>query len=141
LLASVGISAPAIAGTCTISTVPVIFGNYTPSNATALDGVGSVITICNNIGGQVANPVFVGIDGGGSSNINARRMTSGANTLNYQLYKDATRITVWGDTGAQRVNYNGRNRTATTPIYGRVPALQNVAAGIYSDTLTVTVTF
>ena len=68
-------------------------------------------------------------------------MTSGAHTLNYNLYTTNTRTTVWGDStaGTSKVNANGTIVAKT--VYGRIPALQNAFVGSYSDTITVTIAF
>ena len=134
--AGLACAVPAHAG-CSIATTAVAFGTYDPQVATALDGVGSVTTVCDSAS---TNNVSVAINGGGSNNVNARRMTSGASTLGYQLYSNSARSTVWG-TGGSALSYTGRNRTVTRTIYGRIPARQNVTAGSYVDTLIVTVTF
>ena len=76
-------------------------------------------------------------------------MLSGANPLNYNLYFDAAYTQVRGDgtggsqTGGANFTLSNSNKTdsTTSTIYGRAPALQDVAAGTYSDTITVTITY
>jgi spore coat protein U-like protein len=66
-----------------------------------------------------------------------------SNYLNYEIYSDSSRTTVWGNSGGSLValgaapSKTARNVTA----YGRVTANQDVPAGSYSDTVTATVTF
>jgi spore coat protein U-like protein len=69
-----------------------------------------------------------------------RRMISGSNLLNYTLYQDAARQTVWGDSGAGLLNGTGNGAAQTLTIYGRVPA-QVVPAGNYADSVKITVTY
>jgi spore coat protein U-like protein len=67
-------------------------------------------------------------------------MTDGTDTLNYELYSDAPRSSIWGSTLATGESYTSTSNAETTyDIYGRVPALQDVGAGSYSDTVTITV--
>ena len=79
-------------------------------------------------------------------------MTSGAETLNYNLYTTAARNIVWGDgSGATQqvagaISVPGGAKvtvTATHTVYGRISAPQNVAAGTYVTTspIVVTVTY
>jgi spore coat protein U-like protein len=68
-------------------------------------------------------------------------MENGAFTLSYNLYTDASRVTVWGDGSAGTATLNGDAEEATYTLYGRVPARQNVHTGEYTDTLIATVTY
>jgi spore coat protein U-like protein len=69
-----------------------------------------------------------------------RQMTSGANTLNYDLYVDAAMTIVWG-TGADSQAVPAAGGTQTVPLYGRIFAQQDAAVGSYSDAITVTFNF
>ena len=69
-----------------------------------------------------------------------RQMTSGANTLNYDLYSDAAMTTLWG-VGADSRPVPAGGGTTTVPLYGRIFALQDAAVGSYSDTIVVTFNF
>ena len=97
-------------------------------------------------GGWTADWVFV--DAGkvlakwSVSDPDARRaMSAGAHGMNYQLYSDAARTTVWGTTGGDLVNATGTGVQVDHTVYGRVAASQNVAVGSYTDTVNVTVTY
>jgi len=70
-------------------------------------------------------------------------MTDGSNTLEYNLYTDAGRTTVWGDGTASSVTAAGTGSGAqqSLTVYGRIPASQSVPAGSYSDTVTATINF
>jgi spore coat protein U-like protein len=69
-----------------------------------------------------------------------RQMTSGANTLDYDLYFDAAMTIVWG-TGADSHSLPSGPGQQTVPLYGRIFAQQDVAVGSYADTITVTFNF
>ena len=73
-----------------------------------------------------------------------RRMTGGAAAfLTYELYKDSTHATIWGDTADAALdvpaapNRNPRDFT----VYGRVAAAQDAPVGAYTDTVVATVNF
>jgi spore coat protein U-like protein len=72
------------------------------------------------------------------------RHDSGSDRLAYNFYVDAGGAAVWGDgTGgtATRSDRVFKNKPWTVTIYGRIPAGQDVSAGSYSDTLTITINF
>ena len=84
----------------------------------------------------------VGLDGGGSGNINARRMINGTNNVGYQLYSNSARTNVWGNTvGTDTVAGSGNGTSQTLTVYGRVPPQTTPVAAVYNDTVNVTVTY
>ena len=69
-------------------------------------------------------------------------MSAGANTVNYSLYSDSGRTTVWGNTiGTNTVAATGNGASQSYSVYGRVTAQTTPAPATYSDTVTVTVTY
>lgn len=72
-----------------------------------------------------------------------RRMTGpGGGLIRYELYRDASRNQRWGNTvDTDTSNGVGTGSTQSLTVYGRVPAQETPAAGTYSDTVTVTLTF
>jgi spore coat protein U-like protein len=78
----------------------------------------------------------------------SRRMDStsgsgvGANFVDYELYTDSARTTVWPTTaGTAPYPYIGTGAAQSIPVYGRVPAQTTPPAGNYYDTVSVTVTY
>lgn len=72
------------------------------------------------------------------------RQDGGTDFLDYNFYADPGASAVWGDgTGGTltRSNRVSKNSPWTLTIYGRVPPGQDVAAGSYSDLLTITINF
>ena len=89
-------------------------------------------------------PYNIGLDAGTGSGatVATRKLTNGANTINYSLYQDAGRATVWGNTvSTNTVGATGNGASQSYSVYGRVPAQTTPAAAVYSDTITVTVTY
>ncbi len=133
-------SVAAIAATCSIGTTPVSFGAYDVFSTIPVDITGSITFNCD-----AAASVSVVLSKGGSSTYNPRRMLSGIEQLNYNLYLDAAKSTIWGDgTGSTSIYSNPStpvNQNVTVTIYGSVPARQNAKVGSYSDTVTVTINY
>jgi spore coat protein U-like protein len=122
-----------------VTTTSVAFGTYNPVNGAPTDSTGSVSYFCPG----ALSPV-ISISAGSSGSFSPRHMTSTTtDVLTYNLYLDAARTTVWGDGtgGSATVNGTVATNPATNTIYGRIFPGQSIAAGSYSDTLTVTINF
>jgi spore coat protein U-like protein len=133
--------ARAAAGTCSVASVsPVAFGGYDVFDAAPVDSTGSITLECTDVTQDDA--VRVSLEPGGGGTFAGRRLIAGAFALAYQLYLDAARHTVWGDGTGGTTAYGplpASEGTTTLTIFGRVPAGQDVGAGVYGDTITVTV--
>jgi len=127
---------------CTITTAPVNFGAYDPvaANAAApLDGTGTITVTCTR--GAVSK---VGLGTGSNAQGATRRMSQGAaEYLNYELYKDASHSTIWGDTDTTALDVTAAPSQAprTFTVYGQVAAAQDAVVGTYTDTVLATVVF
>ena len=126
---------------CSISVTSVNFGSYNVFGGSATDSTGTITYNCNN----QANNVGVTLSKGVSASYNPRTMTKAGEVLNYNLYRDAARTSIWGDGTAGTVTYTRNNppngNDVTLTIYGRVPAGQDVSAGVYSDTVSAVINF
>jgi spore coat protein U-like protein len=127
-----------VANNCTISTAQLAFGSYDPVTANAsadATGDGHVYIACTK--GASAT---IDLGNGGAADANSRRLTSGANTLNYQLYYLGS---VWGaGVGTGGVTYNSASKTQQDLVVnGKVPGGQDVPAGTYTNTIVATVNF
>jgi spore coat protein U-like protein len=75
----------------------------------------------------------------------ARRMVNGTtNFLDYNLYQDIGRLTVWGNTAATAPGSAlALGSAQTVTVYGRIPAHTGASlqTGAYTDTVLVTITF
>jgi spore coat protein U-like protein len=134
-LAGAFVCAPAVAATCTISPQSVSFGNYDPLSVQPLDGVGNIAVRCD------AETSFTITFSSGTGSYAVRRMTSGANALEYNLFTDPSRLTVWGDGTAGSATVGATASSAEEAVYGRIAARQNVPAGTYTDVVVVTITY
>jgi spore coat protein U-like protein len=69
-------------------------------------------------------------------------MQNGAALVNYRLYRDAGRTQNWGNSiGTDTLAGTGNGAAQAITVYGRVPAQSTPAAGTYTDTVAVTVTY
>jgi len=124
---------------CSVSATDLGFGAYDPLNATNTDATTTLGVTCT-----LTTTYDVGLDAGTGTGATTtvRVMEFGANTLNYALYQETGRTTIWGDSvGVDTVSGTGTGASQALTIYGRIPALQSVTPGAYADLITVTVTF
>lgn len=143
---------------CTIETRPLSFSNYDPLEGTDVDAIGQIIYTCDNSGGNGAGtrakPENKGIRiemAQGHSNSFASRGMVGPESLatgrllDYNIYLDATRRTVWGTGEGPTQVYTDTNPPNRTPVvvpaFGRIFGRQDVLPGPYSDDVPVRILF
>ncbi len=122
---------------CTISATTLDFGSTGSQFSSNLDVGSSINTICTRDAAyQIA------LDNGSNYSAPNRRMASGANRVNYDLYRDAARSQRWGSSlGSDTLSGIGTGSTTTTPVYGRVPVQSGLVIGSYTDTIVATISF
>jgi len=132
-----------VASNCTISTLAVGFPNYDPilvHATTPDDNTSGSVTITCTRGATTTIGLSLGANFTGTQ---ARMLNGAANYLNYGLFQDAGRTTVWGNTApnlfAPPVAPSKAARTYA--VYARIPAGQDVPAGAHADTVVATVNF
>jgi spore coat protein U-like protein len=142
-----GVARAASGASCSVDTssAQIAFGTYDPLSPTPLDGVGTLRISCdkNNVAASFA------LDRGGSGSFLPRSMSSGTDTLPYNLYAGSPNSgIVFGDgsggtqtAGATTAPVGGGNFVGEVQVFGRIQAGQNAAFGSYSDTIHVQVTF
>lgn len=121
---------------CTVSTQSLAFGSINPIAGTSTNSTASITVTCPS-----STNIEVWISGG-SGTVSQRTMTSGADQLNYNVYRDAALTTIWGD-GAEGTSWTATADSAgtTATVYGHVPNQPAAYPGSYSDSLIVTVSF
>jgi spore coat protein U-like protein len=147
LLACSSSPAYALLQSCSVSATALSFGPYDPTSATARDSTGTVTVACTATLLGLSASWDVLLSTGGSGSFAPRRLFSGGNSLQYNVYINAGRTQVWGDAtgGTAKVSDSqfilvGTSQYSYT-TYGRIPALQDRAPGTYTDTITVTVNY
>lgn len=125
---------------CAVTANDLAFGTYATFGGGDLDSTTTINVMCTN-----GTSYDVALDSGATvgGSIATRLMTDTINTLQYNLYTDASRTSLWGDgTGASvTVSGTGTGTQQSITVYGRVPGSQLVPTGSYSDTVTATVNF
>lgn len=126
---------------CTINSVTGLnFGTYSAASPSASDATGQMIFVCTNVQGAIT----IRLSAGSAGRFTPRQMGSGRGRLDYNLYIDAARTQIWGDgTGGSslRTLVPLNNAATTLEIFGRIPPRQFVPAGIYSDTILITLEY
>jgi spore coat protein U-like protein len=130
-----------VTANCTVSSSPLAFGNVNTISGSNVDGTGGLSVTCTN---GTAWAASAGVGAGSGASFASRKMTSGANLLNYNLYTSSGYTTVWGDgTGSTAtIGGTGSGSAQAVTVYGRVGSGQTtVPTGAYADTVAVTVTY
>jgi spore coat protein U-like protein len=129
-----------ISTACSLSSTAMNFGEVGTAGATTLQTDStSTITVTCTTGGAYT----VALDGGLNAVAAQRNIKSGANTLAYDLFKDAARGTVWTNVTAPAIGL-GTASAQTITVYGRIAAGLPFSASNdtpYSDTVLVTLTY
>jgi spore coat protein U-like protein len=128
-----------ITATCTINSASTLNFGTQGILSTNVDQTSTIAVTCSN-----TTPYNIGLDAGTGSGatVAVRKLTSGGATVNYSLYSDAGRATVWGNTvGTDTVAGTGNGSSQNFTVYGRIPTQTTPAPGTYNDTITVTVTY
>ena len=124
-------------GGCSVSAGGVSFGGYDVFSTADVHSTGNVQISCDT---ATSYSILLGP---GAGSFDQRTLISGDNTLDYNLYTDASRSVVWGDGSGitDVVTGSSSGETVDHGVYGRIPARQNVTAGTYGDTVTITLEF
>jgi spore coat protein U-like protein len=137
-----GVSA-SVAANCIVAATPIAFGNY--------DGTAAV-DVSQNLSVRCTKnlPYTIRLNGGAANSFAPRKLTNGgSDTLEYNLYTDSNRGTVWGNgtsgsTVAGTGNGMGNSSAVAHTIYARLfnsATNQLAPVGAYADTVTVEVTY
>lgn len=126
-----------VEASCSVVASPLAFGT-TGTLASDIDAATTLAVTCSS-----GAAYTVGLDAGDGTGATTttRKLTSGANTINYALYKDAGRTSNFGATGGELASGTGDGTAQTVDVYGRVPGGQTAPAGAYTDAVTVTITY
>jgi spore coat protein U-like protein len=126
-----------------VSATALSFGSYTPASASPAS---TTVTIaCGLLGLDLLPDFTVALSAGNATTPSGRYLVMSGNHLGYNIYTSTGYATVWGDGSGGSVTQSFNSVLSLGTInytgYGRIPAGQNVAAGPYTDNITVTVTY
>ena len=127
-----------VAANCLVAVQNIDFGTKGVLSADS-DATGGVSVTCTP-----GTTYTVALNGGTTNAApTARKMSKGAETVTYGLYKDAARSQPWGDatTPGSTVPGSGNGLIQALTVYGRVPPQTTPTPGTYTDTVVVTVTY
>jgi spore coat protein U-like protein len=131
------INTATVLSACAVVGSTIAFGNYT---STQIDQTGNIAVVCTN-----GTSYTIGLDAGaGTGATTSVRKLSGTlgGTLNYALYRDSGRTNNWGSTiGTDTQAGTGNGLIQNLTVYGRIASAQTPLAGVYTDTVTVTLTY
>jgi len=134
-----------VGANCILTTVAMTFGVYDPLSATPKNANGLVQLVCT-----VGASPSVSLDVGLNSLAGQRRLLSGANLLDYNVFTPVTNAAnaACAYTTAYPTTLPGFALTAAPSVAsrnynlcGQIPAGQSVPNGSYNDTITATITF
>jgi spore coat protein U-like protein len=132
------------AGNCTWLVVPpnVDFGNYSVFSPTPLEINTSFQVRCT----PHTTATVTLTRGTSSTSYDPRTMGNGSELLSYNLYNDSSMTSIWGDgTGGSTeywlFNATPREKVFDESMYARVFPGPDVSAGLYTDTITATLTW
>jgi len=136
-----------ITAACNINASTLDFGSNAGTALLAgnLNSSTTVSVTCTN-----GSPYSIGMDNGANALGGQRRMINGANFISYNLYTDAGHANPWttasSSTTCTTTNScalgTGNGAAQSTTIYGVVPSVAVApAAGSYTDSVTMTVTY
>ena len=132
--------------TCSVSANGLSFGDYNVFAQHENDSVGNLSMSCTGLTESATVAYEIQLSRGSGAYV-SRTLTSDNNVLVYNVYTQANHLFIWGDGSAGTAvlsdSYGLGLSTVSNnyPIYGRIPARQNVNVGSYSDTLMVSVIY
>lgn len=135
------IASATVINDCLVSATPINFGGSVGVLTSAIAATGTITAECTS-----ADSYTIALNKGttsGASLGNRLMAGSGSATVQYQLYTSSSHGTVWGDgtSGTGTVGGTGSGNSQSYTVYGLVPAQTTPAPNLYSDTVTVTVTY
>ena len=128
-----------IAATCVVTSATNLNFGTQGVLAANVDQTSTINVTCTN-----TTPYNIGLDKGvNGASVTTRQMKSaGPALINYSLFSDAGRTVNWGNTvGTDTVAATGTGSAQPFTVFGRIPPQVSPVPALYTDTITVTVTF
>lgn len=131
-----------IMSSCKITGATLDFGTINPvATSGAVNSSTPFLVKCTN-----GTPYTVGFDDGThrGANTHSRNLqnASGArDLLAYQVFLDIGRTAIWGAGTGELGTATGNGMDQTVTVYAQIPNASTISPGMYSDCLTLTVTY
>lgn len=138
-----------VASSCTLAATAVAFGTLSSSLATTPVNATGTITVNCTPGAALS----ISLNGGSNATGGQRSLANGASKVTYNLTQPtaagnaiSSPAVSWGDGGATATgtafSTTGTGANQVLNVYGTIPAqATSLAAGTYSDAVTVTLTY
>jgi len=135
---------------CTIETRPLSFGIYDPLAETDVDATAQIIYTCvkrsgSGDGGDSAQAIRIELRQGLQNAFAPRKMMGPGTGLEYNIYLDATRQTIWGNgvdiTQAYIDTHPPNGTPVIVPVFGRIFGRQDPEPGQYYDSVIAAIFF
>jgi spore coat protein U-like protein len=128
-----------VTAVCEVIAEDLDFGSYDAASSSPTDAQSDIEVTCTP---GTTYDIGLNAGTGTGATVTDRSMLNRTVELDYALYSDAARTTNWGETvGIDTVAGTGDGTPIDHNVYGRIAAGQFVAAGSYSDTINVSVTY
>jgi len=129
-----------IVPSCTVSAGTLDFGTLGTNVTAPVAGQTTIDVTCSD---NTPYTVYLGSGtGAGVSSPAARKMSSGANTLSYGLFRNPSMTQPWGWThGVDGLSATGIGAVQSIPVYGQINPGQTAPVGIYNDSVVITVEY
>lgn len=128
-----------IAATCVIDSASLLNFGTQGVLAANIDQTSTITVTCT-----ATTPYDIGLDKGvNGASVTTRQMKdAGTDLINYSLFSDSGHTTNWGNTiGTDAVHATGTGSAQAFTVFGRIPPQASQPPGLYTDTITITVTF
>lgn len=119
---------------CLVSTNDVNFGTHGLLNS-SIQAEGAVNLTCTK-----GTNYSVALETG-SLPSNQREMKNSGYAVTYGLYQNSQHTQLWGSVGGESATGSGTGINSSLPVYGLVQPQTTPPAGVYKDTVIVTVTY
>ncbi|RDJ26834.1 spore coat U domain-containing protein [Bosea caraganae] len=127
-----------IQATCIVaSATDMNFGNVGVL-ASNIDSTSTITVQCTT-----TTPYTISLNAGAhGGSVTTRQMSGSGGLVNYSLSRDAGRLQNWGETiGSDTIAGTGNGAGQAYLVYGRVPPQTTPSPALYTDLITVTVTY
>ena len=123
---------------CTIAASDLAFGTLGILTAN-VDALTTLTVTCTS-----GTAYQIALDEGTAmgSTIEDRKMASGSNTLGFQLYRNAARTQVWGETaGTDTLAGTGTGNAQVVQVFGRIAPQMTPPAGTYDTQIVASINY
>jgi spore coat protein U-like protein len=128
-----------LSASCSVAATALSFGSEVPSPMIAdVDTTATITATCSN-----GRPYTIGMGAGNGvgATEGVRKMTGSGGTIDYAVYSNSGRSTIWGTTAGTLVSVTGNGLAQPLTAYGRMPRQATAGPGTYVDSVTVTINF